>query len=103
HRESSSGSILQSAESSMTPHQEALRRINDAKAINASLLDLGDLRLEEVPKELGELTQLRVLSLGHTQLCYDETGNLRVEFHQKRPAQAFRDVQPMQNLTDLKA
>ena len=60
----------------MTPHEEALRRIVDAKARNADLLDLGDLRLEDVPKELGELTQLRMLSLGNM-LLMSFGGNLR--------------------------
>ena len=48
----------------MTPHEEALRRIAEAKATNADLLDLGDLPLKQLPKELGELTHLHVLALG---------------------------------------
>jgi len=39
----------------MTPHQKALRRIADAKATNANFLNLADLPLDELPKELGEL------------------------------------------------
>src|SRR5262245_43480807 len=85
----------------MTPQQEALRRIADAKASNAELLDLGDLWLKEVPKELGELTQLRVLSLGKYQPHFEETGKLSWKFDNFRSSQSFRDVQPVQNLTGL--
>ncbi len=85
----------------MTPQEEALRRIADAKASNAALLDLGDLRLEEVPKELGELTQLRVLALGKRRPYYDETSRLKWEYHDERPTQPFRAAEPLRNLTGL--
>ena len=43
---------------------EALQRIANAKNIGADELDLGGLGLTEVPEELFELTQLKVLYLG---------------------------------------
>ena len=43
---------------------EALRRIAEAKAAGAEELDLGGLGLTEVPVELFDLAQLKVLYLG---------------------------------------
>jgi Leucine-rich repeat (LRR) protein len=43
---------------------EALRRITEAKRVSAEELDIGGLGLTEIPPELFELPQLKVLYLG---------------------------------------
>ena len=44
--------------------QEAVRRIRECEKTGQTWLDLGDLDLEELPPELGQLTHLRLLALG---------------------------------------
>jgi hypothetical protein len=43
-------------------YDEAMRRIEEAFEEEAYALDLGDLRLKELPKELGNLTELESLT-----------------------------------------
>jgi Leucine-rich repeat (LRR) protein len=43
---------------------EAERRIEEARRLQATWLDLGDLALNEIPAELEDLAHLRILSLG---------------------------------------
>jgi Leucine-rich repeat (LRR) protein/GTPase SAR1 family protein len=53
--------------------KEALRRIQLAKENNSTELDLSGVGLEEIPSELLELTQLRVLNLGSKEKTGEET------------------------------
>ena len=46
-------------------YDEAMRRIEDAHENDADSLDLGDLRLRELPEELGNLPELQSLTLGN--------------------------------------
>jgi internalin A len=50
---------------------EAERRIEEARRTRAEWLDLGDLALKELPASLGELVDLRVLSLGLERITED--------------------------------
>ena len=47
---------------------EAVRRIRECEKTGQTWLDLGDLALEELPPELGQLTHLRHLALGKERL-----------------------------------
>ena len=79
---------------------EAVRRIEKARAESATLLDLGDLPLEELPEELASLTELHVLALG----CYSVRWNkdeVEWEYEHKRPSQRFSDLTILQRLTHL--
>jgi Leucine-rich repeat (LRR) protein len=46
--------------------EKVLSRINQSKSFGGSILDLGGLGLPKVPEEIFELTQLKVLYLGHS-------------------------------------
>src|SRR3954464_8061846 len=85
----------------MTPYEEALRRIAEAKERGAELLDLGDLRLKELPRELGSLTCLRVLALGKFQPYFDAAGELKWNWIEDRPLQLFTNLDPVRPLSDL--
>jgi internalin A len=87
----------------MTPDEalvEALRRIAAAKASNATLLDLGDLGLAEIPPEIGELSELRVLALGRMRVREGSTG-IEWEWANDRPSPRFLTLAPLRGLVGL--
>lgn len=52
-------------------YNEALRRIQAAKATGQHWLDLGDIDgLERIPDEIAELTELRELGLGGSRIQF---------------------------------
>jgi internalin A len=87
----------------MTPDEalaEARRRIAAARASNATLLDLGDLGLEEIPPEIGELAALRVLALGGWKPIDGDNG-IEWEWDYDRPDPPLTDLGPLRGLTAL--
>ena len=81
-------------------HNEALRRIQSAKATGQHWLDLGDIEgLESIPEEIAELTELRVLGLGAD--AYDpETGEW--QWDAKRDFESrFSDLSSLAGLPSL--
>ncbi len=87
----------------MTPDAaaaEARRRIAAAKAEQATLLDLGDLGLAQIPPEIGELDALRVLALGRIKVSEGANGIER-EFDEERPLPRLTSVEPLRGLTGL--
>jgi internalin A len=63
---------------------EAQRRIAAARESGAEILDLGDLKLDRLPDELGRLPALRILALGHYRPIVND-GNLSWEWDSDRP------------------
>src|SRR5688500_9938367 len=55
-------------DSTLTPYEIALHRIEAARETNAIELDLGTLGLTELPREIGQLNNLQVLDLHDNQL-----------------------------------
>ena len=88
----------------MNPYEEALRRIRRAKEIGAKVLDLGNLGLEVLPEELGELTALRMLALGWTCPKSDDAGEF-LEFLSvqaiERPGWLLSDLGALRRLSSL--
>ncbi|MCA9029168.1 MAG: hypothetical protein KDA66_00090, partial [Planctomycetaceae bacterium] len=79
-------------------YAEAQRRIGLAKQQQASMLFLGDLPLEELPPELGELSELCVLALGKQRPAADGQS---WDFDYRRAAFRGTDLSPLQHLTSL--
>jgi GTPase SAR1 family protein len=65
-------------------------------------LDLGDLDLEELPPELGDLTHLELLALGRHSPLFADDGQIFWEFHLSRPTHRATDVGPLSKLKGLK-
>jgi len=84
----------------MSARDVALRRIAEARATCAGILDLGDLEIDVLPEELGGLPALRVLALGRFAVCHEE-GNLKWTFKNDRACHSFSDLGPLASLTSL--
>src|SRR4051794_27418889 len=80
--------------------QEAVRRIEQARTEGTWLLDLGDLPLDDLPQELGSLTQLRVLALGQMSARPGSDG-VEWKYNRDRPRQRFSDLNVLRTLTRL--
>jgi internalin A len=78
---------------------EAVRRIAHARATGAEVLDLGDLDLEELPRELRDLPALRVLALGNQRPVF-KNGELTWKYERVRSPR-LRDLSPLSALTRL--
>ncbi len=78
-------------------HLEAVRRIEKARAEGASLLDLGDLPMDELPQELSSLSQLRVLALGRYSARLGKDG-VEWQFDYWRPMQRFSSLDALRSL-----
>ncbi|WP_212662763.1 hypothetical protein [Acaryochloris marina] len=68
-------------------YQEAQQRIAEAKRTAASVLNLSNLKLTEVPKKLGQLANLKELYLSQNQLTevpkeLGQLANLKSQFNQ---------------------
>lgn len=72
---------------------EARRRIAEAKRIGAEELDIGGLGLTEIPEELLELTQLKVLYLGLPKAAAEKPYLRRTE-EDKKSCNAVRALPP---------
>ncbi len=81
-------------------YAEARRRIAEARATRAEMLDLGDLGLKKLPRELGDLLHLRVLMLGRWRLVA-EGESWGWEWDSDRPIPALSDVSPLAGLANL--
>ena len=57
-------------------NREAIRRIREAKESGIDWLDLGDLPIDIVPEEIGELHALKTLALGSYRPIPNETGGI---------------------------
>ncbi|MEA2560036.1 MAG: internalin [Acidobacteriota bacterium] len=77
--------------------REAEQRIEEARRTQAESLDLGDLALSELPASLGDLPQLRWLSLG--KYMFTQAGDLERDSRRKFPA--FTDLSPLFGLQGL--
>jgi internalin A len=80
---------------------EAVRRIRQARAEGAWLLDLGDLPLDELPEGLGTLSDLRALALGRRAARSGGDG-VEWEYQTDRRAQRFSELSPLSGLTNLR-
>lgn len=81
---------------------EAVRRIRECEETGQTWLDLGDLDLDELPPELGDLTQLTLLALGSHRPLFWDGGQIFWEFETLRPAHRVTDLSPLSKLKDLK-
>src|SRR5262245_7507210 len=81
-------------------HAEAIRRIRKAKEEGGEILDLGDLRLEKLPDELGQLASLRVLALGWMKPVIQDS-TIKWEAMLDRPIQGFLDLTTLWGLSEL--
>jgi hypothetical protein len=89
----------------MSPEEartEAIRRIEQARAEGATLLDLGDLPLDDLPEQLGSLSELRVLALGMFAARPGKDG-VEWEFDGGRRLQRFSDLGPLAGLPALQS
>ncbi len=89
----------------MTPDEAistARQRIADARRSRAEMLDLGDLPLETLPAELGNLHSLCVLALG-TQKPTILSGVFEWNWDFSRQRSPLRDLSPLGGLTGLQA
>ena len=84
------------------PHAEALRRGRGVRRTSAAVLDLGDLLLTELPKELGQLRELRVLALGNNAVTV-RGDEIAWKWQDTRPKQAFSDLSALRELTALQS
>ncbi len=87
----------------MTPSEalaEARRRIAIARDCHIPWLDLGDLGLEEIPQEIGELSGLRRLALGRCELR-EESANSQWEWDRDRPWSSLTSVEQLRGLSGL--
>lgn len=55
--------IGQAQEDELTPYEIALKRITEAEASGATVLNLSDMRLTKLSSEIGNLQNLQVLHL----------------------------------------
>lgn len=81
--------------------QEALRRIRECEATGQTWLDLGDLDLEELPPELGNLTHLELLALGRHSPFFSDNGQVFWEFEGLRRPHRATDLGPLLTLKGL--
>jgi len=79
---------------------EAVRRIRECEETGQTWLDLGDLVLEQLPPELGQLTRLRHLALGTTALKVTRDDQVEWLDSDSRRG-ALTDLSPLVNLTAL--
>jgi internalin A len=86
---------------SSSDQQEALRRIRACEKTGQTWLDLGDLELEELPPELGQLTHLRLLALGNHRPLFWDDGQIFWEFENLRPTHRVTDLGPLSKLDAL--
>jgi serine/threonine protein kinase len=87
----------------MTPSAalaEARERIANARGRNLPWLDLGDLGLEHIPQEIGELLDLRVLALGKVKFR-EAPGKFEWEWNDTRPEPQLTSVEPLRGLSGL--
>ncbi len=82
---------------------EAVRRIRECEKTGQSWLDLGDLDLEELPPELGQLTRLQHLALGKHRPELKDDGRIFWHSEPYRPTQGFIDLGPLVKLKGLKS
>ncbi len=78
---------------------EAERRIAEARREEAEVLDLGDLKLKELPDSLGDLPDLRKLHLG----VYGPTSAGKLAWHDNDMWPEFTDLAPLANLQGLQS
>src|SRR5437879_6146221 len=84
----------------MTPSEakaEARRRIAAAKESGATLLDLGNLGLAEIPAEIASLGELRTLALGKMRPNSGDAGTDWV-WDGERPEPILTSVEPLRRL-----
>ena len=81
---------------------EAVRRIRECKKTGQTWLDLGDLALEELPPELGQLTRLQHLALGKHRPEFKDDGRIFWHSEPYRPTQRFIDLGPLVKLKGLR-
>lgn len=87
----------------MSAHDAALRRIAQARETKAEWLDLGDLGLDRLPKELGDLPALRWLALGMYKIV-EKDGQFEWKWAGvDRPEVIIADVTPLAALTQLRS
>jgi internalin A len=79
---------------------EAQRRIAQAKQTNADMLDLGDLALNDIPPEIGELSNLRALSLSVNKL-EKVSGKYSTNWEDGRTLSTFQTLAPLSALRNL--
>src|SRR5262245_23217825 len=87
----------------MTPSEavaEARKRIAIARESHLHWLDLGDLGLEHIPPEIGELSDLRVLALGRVKLR-EGPDRFEWEWDDTRPEPRMASVEPLRGLSGL--
>jgi GTPase SAR1 family protein/Leucine-rich repeat (LRR) protein len=80
---------------------EAVRRIRECEKTGQTWLDLGDLALEELPPELGQLTHLRHLALGKERCDLDIEDRIKWIYDKNRPTQALTDLSSLVKLSAL--
>jgi len=80
---------------------EAVRRIRECERAGQTRLDLGDLALEELPPELGQLTRLQHLALGKERFDLESEDRIGWVNDQNRPTQAFTDLSSLVKLSEL--
>jgi len=81
---------------------EALRRIETARIEGSYSLNLSGVTLNEIPSEIGELKELRVLNLGERSE-FDGTGSWWNHELDSNCEHNFDDLTPIQSLTQLVA
>src|SRR5690242_11016265 len=84
----------------MSALDEARQRIANARVTGRDILDLGDLKLDSLPEELGNLPRLHVLSLGKYAVQHDGE-ELKWNYDLDRPAQSFTELNVLRGLTNL--
>ena len=77
---------------------EALRRIEECEKTGQIWLDLGDLALEELPRELGRLAHLRHLALGVHRFKAADGDEVIWEYDSYRSAQRFTNLSSLVGL-----
>src|SRR4051812_34397987 len=87
----------------MSARDEALSRIQHAIETNATWLDLGDLGLEELPKEIGDLpAACQTLALGKLEIV-EKDGEIEWEWDDERPDPLLRNLKPLAGLASLQS
>ncbi len=90
-------------------HEQIARsRIAEAKANNAVALDLGDLEIERLPREISTLHKLSILALGSHVHCFAGQGNdlatnLRWQARTERPGRRLKNISALAALENLQA
>ncbi|MAT70109.1 MAG: hypothetical protein CMJ58_11380 [Planctomycetaceae bacterium] len=82
------------------PYSIAVDRILQAHAQRSTSLDLGDLALASIPREITKLSHLRTLSLGATDVRQAACVSLR-DASPNRPWSAIVDLEPLSALQQL--